>query len=69
MMKAVNIIWDVDESEDLDRLPKEVEIPAEIAEDPDYASLEYEDALYDHIADWLSDTFEFCHEGFEIERS
>lgn len=50
---ATNIEWDVDEEEDLDYLPKEVEIPEGIT-DPD------------EISDYLSDTFGFCHNGFSL---
>lgn len=57
-MKAVNIIWDVDELEDLDYLPTEVEIPSYLITD--------EDDLLDDISDWLSDEYGFCHDGFEL---
>lgn len=50
-MKAINIKWD---DENIKReLPLEVEIPDEIT-DPD------------KIADWLSDTFGYCHKGFDL---
>lgn len=61
-MKAINIKWDVtDGAEDmteneikeiLGTLPTEVEIPKEI---------DFED-----VSDWLSDTYGFCHFGFDI---
>lgn len=35
-------------------LPSEVEIPEELTDDGD-------------IADWLSDEYGFCHEGFQLE--
>ena len=57
-MKAVNIKWDVDELEDLDNLPTEVEIPSYLITD--------EDDLLDDISDWLSDEYGFCHFGFEL---
>ena len=53
-MKATNILWDVDESEDLDMLPTEINIPACMT-DPD------------EISDYLSDMTGFCHKGFELE--
>ena len=58
-MKAVNIKWDVDELEDLDYLPTEVEIP-------DYLTTDDEDDLLDDVSDWLSDEYGFCHDGFEL---
>ena len=61
-MKAINIKWDVvDSAEDMEEseikeilgtLPTEVEIPKEI---------DFED-----VSDWLSDTYGFCHFGFDI---
>lgn len=67
-MKAINIKWDATK-EDIEecKLPNEVEIPKEISDDPEYQSPEMWDALVEHISDWLSDTFEFCHCGFEIK--
>ena len=60
-MKAINIKWYVtDGAEDmtereikeiLGTLPTEVEIPKEI---------DFED-----VSDWLSDTYGFCHFGFD----
>lgn len=62
IIKAINIKWDVvDSAEDmaeseikeiLGTLPTEVEIPKEI---------DFED-----VSDWLSDTYGFCHFGFDI---
>lgn len=54
-MKAYNIEWDVDHTEDLDSLPKEVQVPAGM-EDPD------------EISDYLSDLTGFCHKGFELRK-
>jgi hypothetical protein len=53
-MKAVSIIWDVDYEEDLELLPKEIEIP-------DWMTDEEE------ISDYLSDTTGYCHKGFYLE--
>lgn len=64
-MRAINIKWDID-YDDTMVLPTEVEIPEEIASDPDYANPDYEEALAEYIADWLSDTYGYCHEGFDI---
>ncbi len=49
-------------------VPDMVEIPAEIADDPEYSSPEMKGALIECISDWLSDEYGFCHEGFEIDR-
>lgn len=57
-MRAANIKWDVDELEDLEYLPTEVEIPSYLITD--------EDDLLDDISDWLSDEYGFCHFGFEL---
>ncbi len=54
-LKAVNIDWDVDCAEDLDSLPKEVQIPAGM-DDPD------------EISDYLSNLTGFCHKGFELRK-
>lgn len=48
-MKAVGIIWDVDYEEDLELLPKEIEIPDLMTDE-------------DEISDYLSDTTGYCHE-------
>ncbi len=52
-MKITNIVWDVDNKEDLANLPTEVEVPDEIANNGD-----------DAIGDWLSDTYGFCYDAF-----
>ena len=52
-MKAVNIDWDVDNIEDLEFLPTEIEIPEHITDEED-------------ISDYLSDETGFCHNGFEL---
>ena len=69
-MKATNINWDVtDGAEDmteeeiqevLSTLPTEIEIPLYIAD-----SVENDD-IEEIISDWLSDTYGFCHNGFDI---
>lgn len=50
--KAVHIQWDVDNKEDLELLPTEMEIPAGMDEED--------------IADYLSDETGFCHFGFDL---
>ena len=57
-MKAVNINWDIDRDDyinlsEQDMLPPiEVELPDDIQEDD--------------IADWLSDSYNWCVNSFEI---
>ena len=53
-MKAINIIWDVDDMEELENLPTEIEIP------------DYIDQEDDEISDYISDVTGFCHCGFEL---
>lgn len=52
-MKAVNIKWDVDDVEDLESLPSEMDVPDGLTED--------------EISDYLSDNTGYCHCGFCIE--
>lgn len=53
-MKAINIIWDVDDPEELEGLPTEIEIPEGMTDEDD-------------ISDYLSDTTGFCHKGFSLD--
>lgn len=53
MRKATEIIWDVDDGEELDSIPSEVEIPDEIGED--------------EVSDYLSDVTGYCHKCFVLE--
>ena len=50
-MLVVNIAWSVDETEDLEELPVEVEVPDEVDEED--------------IADWLSDQYGYLIESFQ----
>ena len=50
-MKAVNIQWDVDFEEELEQLPKEIEIP-EIMTDED------------EISNYITEQTGFCHKGY-----
>ena len=59
-MKAYNILWDIDEGDDV-ILPTEIEIPEEIA------SVEDKDEREELISDYISDLTGFCHYGFELE--
>lgn len=51
-MKARNILWDIDEGEEV-ILPNEIEIPDDITDEED-------------ISDYITDETGFCHNGFEI---
>lgn len=53
-MKAVNIVWDVDDPEDLEDLPTEIDIPSDMEDE-------------DEISDYISDVTGFCHKGFNLE--
>ena len=65
-MKITNIKWDTDgDMKILKSLPKEIDITEEFDVN-DYE--DDEDKLLDDISDWLSDTYGYCHFGFEIER-
>lgn len=64
-MRAVNIMWDIDDDFEGNPLPTEVEIPDEYATDPEM--LADRDLLEETISDWLSDTYEMTYEGFRIE--
>ena len=64
-MKIINIKWDTDgDKELLKSLPKEIDITDEFDVN-DYE--DDEDQLLDDISDWLSDTYGYCHFGFEIK--
>lgn len=52
-MKAINVLWDVDDDSELKMLPDEIEIPEE------YNSLE-------GISEYITNLTGFCHNGFEI---
>lgn len=60
-MKAVNIKWDIDleEHETYEEALKEMGLPTEIEIS--------EEVDKEDVSDWLSDTYGFCHEGFELE--
>lgn len=52
---ATNIKWDVSSDELGDDLPAEVDVPSGMTDD-------------DEISDWLTDTYGFCHCGFELKK-
>lgn len=51
MLRAINILWDTD-GEPVD-LPNEIDIPENMTDE-------------DEISDYLSDTTDFCHKGFDL---
>lgn len=53
-MKAINILWDVDDPEELEDLPTEIEIPEGMEDE-------------DEISDYISDVTGFCHAGFALD--
>lgn len=64
-MKVVKIKWDTDgDKELLKTLPKEIDISNEFDVN-DYE--DDEEQLLDDISDWLTDTYGYCHFGFEIK--
>ena len=52
-MKAINIDWDVDDEEDRELLPIEIEIPNGMKDD-------------EEISDYITDVTGFCHNGFYL---
>ena len=58
--KAVDINWDVDDPEDLNDLPTEIEIPEELSVD-----LDPNESYLDDI-DYLSDVTGFLHCGYRL---
>ena len=65
-MKVVKIKWDTDGNmKILKSLPKEIDITDEF-DINDYE--DDEDQLLDDVSNWLSDTYGYCHVGFEIRR-
>lgn len=52
-MKATDILWDVDNEEELELLPKEVDIPVELTDE-------------EEISDYLSELTGYCHCGFSL---
>lgn len=64
-MKVVKIKWDTDgDMKILKSLPKEIDISNEFDVN-DYE--DDEEQLLDDISDWLTDTYGYCHFGFEIK--
>lgn len=53
-MRATHIEWDVDDLDDLDYLPTEMELPESMTDE-------------DEISDWISEKTGFCNKGFFLE--
>lgn len=72
-IKVKNIQWDTDgDAEAFEQLPNEVTIPNDRFEawsKKRFSIDNYEDEseLLDDISDFLSDEYEYCHNGFEVE--
>ena len=69
-MKIINIKWDTDGDKELLKiLTTEIDITEEFDFEEYEIDGEFEkEQLLDDISDWLSDTYGYCHFGFEIER-
>ena len=69
-MKIINIKWDTDGDKELLKiLTTEIDITEEFDFEEYESDGEFEkEQLLDDISDWLSDTYGYCHFGFEIER-
>lgn len=69
-MRAVNIEWDADnETCEECGLPRNIDVPAYVLKNTGYNGhneAELISAEMEEIGDWLSDTFGFCHAGFEL---
>ena len=57
-VKIFDIEWDIDEDDD-------TVLPNEIEGEFDYHG--DNDELCDSISDWLTDTYDYCHNGFNYE--
>lgn len=57
-VKIFDIEWDMDEDDD-------TVLPTEIEAEFDYHG--DNDELSDNISDWLTDEYDYCHEGFNYE--
>lgn len=67
-MKVVKIKWDTDsDMKMLKSLPKEIDISDEFDVKDYEDDQDDQDQLLDDISDWLSDTYGYCHFGFEIK--
>lgn len=58
--RVEDIWWDTDTDEEFDELPQVCEVDV----DDDIAI----DDVEDYISDWLSNTYGYCHHGFNFEK-
>ena len=64
-MKVVKIKWDTDgDMKMLKSLPKEIDISDEFDNNDNEDD---EEQLKDDVTTWLSETYGYCHFGFEIK--
>lgn len=68
-MKVVKIKWDTDDNmKILKSLPTEIDITEEFEVEEYGDGIDFdEDQLLDDVSNWLSDTYGYCHFGFEIK--
>lgn len=63
---VTDIKWDTDDDKELfDSLPQKVVLPVSLSKTMDQKD---EDGYLDNISDWLSDTYGFCNNGFNIRK-
>ena len=66
-VRIYNIKWDIDEEDYSNEENEKLNLPNEVIHTfYEYNDINDEDLL-DEIADWLSDEYGFCHDGFEVE--
>jgi len=69
-MKITNIKWDTDgDKELLKTLPTEIDITEEFEVEEYGDGIDFdEDQLLDDVSNWLSETYGYCHFGFNLRR-
>lgn len=69
-MKIINIKWDTDgDKELLKTLPTEIDITEEFDFEEYGDGIDFdEDQLLDDVSNWLSETYGYCHFGFNLRR-
>lgn len=68
-MRATNIKWDTDGDEEiLAELPREVLLPEKFKKENYMMDGVFDSGSFaEDVADWLSDTYEFCVFGFDYD--
>lgn len=59
--KVFNINWDVDDIEELEGLPKVINVVIEDNNNMD------DDDIEEYLSDYITDEYSFCHDGFNYE--